>query len=168
MVLPSPTSSARSQRTGSLAVARSATWSWWGRAGRAPEERSKTVGFAYFEEAQEVQPDQEILDVVEIAEREAFDERPSRSSGHSSSDAQVRPLASRTFPSSSGSATAVSSLVAMIRTGRPALRSTGISASVSAASRSFVPERGNWTRIARPSSAATRPIPSSGLKRCVR
>ena len=45
------------------------------------------------------------------------------------------------------SATAVSSRVAMIRTGRPALRSTGISASVSAASRSVVPERGNSTRM---------------------
>jgi hypothetical protein len=41
-----------------------------------PEERSKTVGFAYFEEAQEVQPDQKIIDVVEIAEREAFHECP--------------------------------------------------------------------------------------------
>ena len=40
------------------------------------EKRSKTVGIAYFEEVQEVQPVQKILDVVEIAEREAFDERP--------------------------------------------------------------------------------------------
>ena len=62
----------------------------------------------------------------------------------------------------------VSSRVAVIRTGRPGLRSTGISASVLAASRSVVPERGNSTTSARPSSAVTRPIPSSGLKRWVR
>jgi hypothetical protein len=37
-----------------------------------------------------------------------------------------------------------------------------------AASRSVVPERGNWTRSARPSRAVTRPIPSSGLKPWVR
>ena len=48
----------------------------WKETDAPPEERSKTVGFAYFKEAQEVQPDHEILDVVEIAEREAFDERP--------------------------------------------------------------------------------------------
>ena len=38
----------------------------------------------------------------------------------------------------------------------------------SAASRSVVPERGNSTTSARASSAVTRPIPSSGLKRWVR
>ncbi|HLG55389.1 MAG TPA: hypothetical protein VI485_08650 [Vicinamibacterales bacterium] len=61
--------------------------------------------------------------------------------------------------------TVVSSRVSVMRTGRPGLRSTGISASVLAASRSVVAERGNSTTIARPSRAVTRPIPSSGLKR---
>ena len=46
--------------------------------------------------------------------------------------------------------------------------STWINASVLAARRSLVPERGNSTTSARPSMAMTRPTPSSRLKRWVR
>ena len=57
----------------------------------------------------------------------------------------MRPFASRNVPSGRRAAIVVCSRVALIRTGRPGLRSTGISASVSAARRSVVPERGNST-----------------------
>ena len=62
----------------------------------------------------------------------------------------------------------VSSLVAVTLTGRPTGRSTGSSASAFAAKRNVVSARGNSTTSARPSIDVTRPIPSSGLKRCDR
>ena len=39
IVLPRPTSSARSQRTGSAAEARSAAWSWWGKSRMRPPRK---------------------------------------------------------------------------------------------------------------------------------
>ena len=39
IVLPRPTSSARSQRTGSAAAARSAAWSWWGKSRMRPPRK---------------------------------------------------------------------------------------------------------------------------------
>ena len=169
MVLPRPTSSASSQRTGSVALARSATWSWCGKSRMRPPRNEPRPSAS--RRARRCRMSRRVTK-SSTSSRSPRARRsrsaPSSSSGHSSWDAAARPFASRSVPSGSRAATVVSSRVAVIRTGRPGLRFTGISASVLAASRSVVLERGNSTTSARPSSAVTRPMPSSGLKRWVR
>ena len=135
----------------------------------SPEKGPQAVGFSKGQEVQDVHPRDEVFDVIEIARGEAIEEC-ALALPAATAHAKARCRRSRAAASHPGVAprSSVSSRVAVIRTGLPGLRSTRTSASVLAASRSVVPARKNSTTSARSSSAVTRPIPSSGLKRCVR
>ena len=134
----------------------------------AAEERPQAVGFAKSQEVQDVQAGHEILDVIEIAQSEPLEERAFELHGPQRVGRRRAPVRKLQRPVRESRDDRRVLRVSVIRTGLPGLRSTGISASMFAASRSVVPERGNSTRSARASRPVTRPIPSSGLKRCVR
>ena len=76
MVLPRPTSSASSQRTGSAAVARSATWSWCGKSRmRPPRKEPRPSGLAQRQEVQDVEAVREVRAGSRSPGGEALDER---------------------------------------------------------------------------------------------
>ena len=76
MVLPRPTSSASSQRTGSLALARSATWSWCGKSRtRPPRNEPRPSASRSASRCRMFEPRHEVLDIVEVAQREALEQR---------------------------------------------------------------------------------------------
>ena len=132
MVLPRPTSSASSQRTGSLALARSATWSWCGKSRmRPPRKEPRPSASRRLEEVQDVEAGRRSPRPRSRSPRARRSRSaPSSSRGHSSWEDAVRPFASRNVPSGRRAAMVVFSWVAVMRTGRPGLRSTGTSASV--------------------------------------
>ncbi len=166
-VLPRPTSSASSQRTGSLAVARSAACSWCGkrrmrpprkeprpRASRSSSRCSASKRFAKSSTGRGRRG------------RAARRGRSPRRSARARRLATSRPSASRTRAPSSRASTRASWPVEASRTLRPGGRSRRCSAGSSAARRSTAAARGNSTTTVRPSIAATRPGPSAGLWRC--
>ena len=168
-VFPRPTSSASSHRTGSVALARSATCNWWGKSRTRPPRNgprpsaSRSVSRCRMSSRVRKSPSSSTSPSASRSSRAL-----SSAIGHSAWVGTVCPFARRIVPSGSRAATVVSSRVAETRTGRPRLRSTGASAAVSAPKRKVVLECGNSATTTRPSSAVTRPMPSSGLKRWVR
>ena len=76
IVLPRPTSSASSQRTGSLAVARSATWSWCGnRRTRPPRNEPRPSASRTRRRCRMSSRVRKSRGVVEVAEREPIEQR---------------------------------------------------------------------------------------------
>ena len=76
MVLPRPTSSASSHRTGSLRTrALGDVELVREEPDASAEEGAQAIGFAKGQEVQDVEARHEILDLIEIAQRESFEQR---------------------------------------------------------------------------------------------